>query len=314
MKKPQCQTFCAKYYAWISFASNVFNATFKIGVGTATRSQALVADGFHSLSDSLTAIVTIATLRFSAKPSDARHPYGHGKIEFLSAAFFSLILIALSLWIMGRAVFAIVKGDVEAPNFLAVGPALVSILVNLAISNYGLCVGREINSPVVTANAKENRADAFSSIASLVGIIGALAGCTFLDPLAAVAVSLLIGRMGCEILSDAGAGLMDASVDENQRNDIRRRILSVPGAEKIAYLRTRRIGQKIWADVGIVVPSNLSLNEGDAVAQEVRNSLMRSLPQMEDSVVYLGGDQRAGRKKRGLLGAIASLWKRRSAE
>jgi cation diffusion facilitator family transporter len=314
MRKPQCQTFCATYYAWISYVSNVFNAALKIGVGIVTHSQALVADGFHSLSDSFTALVTIAALRFSSKPSDDRHPYGHGKIEFLSAAFFSLILIALSLWIMGRAIFAIVKGAIEPPNFLAIGPAFVSILSNIAISNYGLCVGKELNSPVVMANAQENRADAYSSIASLVGITGAIAGYAILDPLAAIAVSLLIGHMGCKIFGEAGAGLMDASIGENQRKEIRRAVLSVPGVDKIAYLRTRRTGQRTWADVGIVVPSVISLYEGDAVAQEVRNSLMRNFPQMQDCVVYLGNDQPAGRKKQGLLGAIASLLRRRNAE
>jgi cation diffusion facilitator family transporter len=291
MKKPACQKFCGRYYGWISFVCNLFNAAFKIGIGTLTGSQALVADGFHSLSDSLTAIVTIVTLAISGKPSDEGHPYGHGKIEFLSASFFSLILMTFGFVLMGRSIYALMQGHIEPPNFLAMGPALVSILVNIAISNYGLCVGREISSPVITANAKENRADAYSSIASLVGIMGALIGYPFLDPLAAIAVSLLIIYMGSQIMRDSGSGLMDSSIDKNERQAIRRFTRSIPGVREIAYLKTRRIGQKIWADVGVVVAQSTTLNEGDRVAHEVRNCLMRNFPHMQDAVVYLDSDR-----------------------
>ncbi|HIJ66239.1 MAG TPA: cation transporter [Candidatus Hydrogenedentes bacterium] len=304
MRKPQCESFCGKYYGWISFASNIFNAAFKIGVGWVTASHALVADGFHSLSDSLTAIVTIATLKVSGRPSDESHPYGHGKIEFLSACFFSVILLGLAACIMLKSVYSIFGGQLSAPNFLAVGPAVVSILVNIAISNYGLCVGREINSPVVIANAKENRADAFSSIASLAGIVGALMGFPFLDPVAAILVSLLIARMGYEILRDSSAGLMDGAIEKDDRKRIRALAGSVRGVQRVAFLKTRRIGQKTWADLGIEVQPTFTLDEADRIAHEVRNSLMRNFPEMEDAVVYLDSE-RAGRERRGPLSRLA---------
>lgn len=308
MKKPQCQTFCGKYYGWLSFASNLFNAAFKIGVGVFAASQALVADGFHSLSDSLTAIMTIVTLKLSGRPPDKSHPYGHGKVEFLAAAFFSVVLLLLALVIMVRSIHSIVGGGIAPPNFIAIGPAAVSIMVNIAISNYGLCVGRQINSPVIIANAKENRADALSSIASLVGIVGALAGYPLLDPLAAIAVSLLIGRMGLEIMSEAGAGLMDSSIEKERRAKIRRLASAVAGVQKVAFLKTRRIGQRIWADMAIVVPPTATLNEGDRIAHEVRNCLMRRYPEMQDAVVYLSSGP-SNARGRGLLAKLAWLFR-----
>ncbi len=297
MKKPQCESFCGKYYGWISFSSNLFNAAFKIGVGLLTASQALVADGLHSLSDSLTAIVTIITLKVSRRPGDKSHPYGHGKIEFIASALFGLMLLVLALTIMVRSIGSMATEALEPPNFLAIGPAVVSILVNIAISNYGLCVGRNINSPVIIANAKENRADAFSSIASLVGIIGALLGYPFLDPLAALVVSLLIGRMGIEILVEASAGLMDSSVEKNTRREMRAIARDVEGVQRVAFLKTRRIGQKVWADMGIEVRPSIPLNQGDRIAHEVRNALMRHYPNLQDAVVYLDtGPRTAGRR------------------
>jgi len=313
MKKPQCETFCGAYYGWIAFGSNLFNATFKIGVGVPTGSQALVADGFHSLADSFTAVITIITLKVSGRPGDRDHPYGHGKVEFIAAVLFSLLLISLALVIVLKSIRSIVDPSLEPPNFLAIGPAVVSILVNIVISNYGLCVGRQINSPVITANAKENRADAFSSIASLVGIIGALLGFPLLDPMAAIVVSLLIGRMGMEILSESSTGLMDGSIDKAGRIKIRKLAKAVPGVQKVAFLRTRRIGQKIWADLGIEVRPSLTLNQGDRIAQEVRNSLMRSHPKMEDAVVYLNTVPRRNRKRGALRRLLRSFTARRTA-
>ncbi len=290
MKKTECKTFCGRNYGWISFFSNLFNAAFKIGVGVIAGSHALVADGFHSLSDALTAIVTIFTLKLSQRPSDKGHPYGHGKVEFIAASVFSMMLLALAVIIMVKSIRSIVVGNLSAPNFLAIGPAVVSIMVNIAISNYGLCVGRELNSPVITANAKENRADAFSSIASLVGIVGALAGFPILDPVAAIVVSLLIGRMGWEILREAGTGLMDGSIEKGRRARMRNLVGAVPGVRNVAFLRTRSIGQKIWADLGIEVSPRLTLFEADRIAQEVQNCLMRNYPEMQEAVVYLNSE------------------------
>lgn len=287
MKKPECRSFCGKRYGWISFFSNLFNAAFKIGVGVVAGSHALVADGFHSLSDAMTAIITIVTLQFSQRPSDKGHPYGHGKVEYISASLFSIMLLVLAAIIMVKSIRSIVGGNLSAPSFLAIGPAVVSIMVNIAISNYGLCVGREINSPVITANAKENRADAYSSIASLVGIVGALLGYPIMDPVAAIGVSLLIGRMGWEIMREAGAGLMDGSIEKGRRAQMRRLVGSMPNVQKVVFLRTRSIGQKTWADLGIEVSPSLSLDEGDRIAQEVQNSLMRNYPEMQEAVVYL---------------------------
>ncbi len=307
MKKPQCRSFCAKYFGWISFGTNLFITVLKIGIGLVASSQALVADGFHSLSDSVTAIMTIATLKVSERPRDESHPYGHGKVEFLAAALYSVVLLALALAIAVNSIHSMVDRSLAAPNFLAIGPAVVSILVNVAIANYGLCVGREINSPVIVANAKENKADAFSSIASLVGIVGALLGYPLLDPLAAIVVSLLIGRVGLEILGEAGAGLMDSSIEKERRVKIRRLALAVPGVQKVAFLKTRCLGQKIWVDLGIVVPSTMSLNAGDGIAREVRNSLMRHYSELQNAVVYLNSRPSKPRR-RTLLGKIASLF------
>ncbi len=286
MRKPQCQ-WCATNSSWLTFAANSFNGSLQVGLGLMTTSQALVADGFHSFADAATNIITLGVLKISGKPADDCHPYGHGKIEFLASSFFGMTLLLLSAGIMIRAIASIIQGDMPPIQFVALGPAVISILVNIAIAKYGLCVGHEMNSPVVIANAQENVADAYAAIASLVGIVGALLGFPWLDRLAALFVAFMIARMGLEIFHEAGTGLMDGSMSSEDRTEVRRLIRSMPGVERISSLRTRRIGQKTWVDVGIEVPPEVSLEDADRIAHDVRNAILRKFDNTENAVVYL---------------------------
>ena len=100
---------------------------------------------------------------------------------------------------------------------------------------------------------------------------------------------------------------MDASISRRERKRISRLARSVPGVQGISFLKTRRIGQKVWADVGIVVPSSITLAQGDTIAQEVQNTLLRNFIQMQDSVVYLEADGSRSKRRR-LFGNVPALF------
>ena len=121
-------------------------------------------------------------------------------------------------------------------------------------------------------------------------------------PLAAIVVSLLIGHMGIRILQDSSRGLMDASLPLKDRTEIFKIVSTVPGVEAIRFLKTRRLGQRIWVDTGIAVSADLPLREGDVIAQEVRNALLRNLPLLENSHVYLEPEEPRG--------FLRSLWEK----
>jgi len=305
MLKPQCQNFCGKYYGWICMANGAFNGALKIFVGIWANSQVLVADGFQSLTSVITAFITLISLRVSRWPKDETHPYGHGNVEFLMSAIFGFILLIVALVMIIRAVSAIAKGNLAPPLLVAIGPALISIISNISISRFGMCVSRQIHSPVIAANA-ENMSDALSSTATLLGIIGARVGYPVLDPLAAVLVALLIARIGVRILKNATDGLMDRSVTETERGRMLRRTAVVPGVQRVAYLKARQIGQKMWVDVGIVVPGAISLYKADRVAREVRSALMRSFSHIQDAVIYLENEPPVMAAKRGFWSRITS--------
>ena len=311
MLKPQCQNLCARYYGWIALANSGFNGTLKIIVGSMAHSQALIADGFRSLTDVITAIMTRVSLRISRWPKDERHPYGHGKIAFLTSTLFGCLFLAVALGMAVRAVSSIVKDNLTPPIFVSAGPAVISILCSVALARYAACVSRHVHGPAVAAGAKEHVVDALSSAATLAGIIGALIGYPFLDPAAAVVVALLIARTGARILKDGANGLMDGSVAEGERDRMARCAASTPGVLRVAHLKTRQIGQGVWADAKIIVPAAMTLRQADRVAREVRNALMRNFPRIQDAVVYLEGQAPAPTAKRPLWHGIVSWVSRR---
>jgi cation diffusion facilitator family transporter len=267
-------------------ATGAFIGALKVFVGMWANSQALIADGFQSFAGVVTGFITLISLRVSRWPRDEKHPYGHGKIEFLMSGFFGLLLVFAALLMAVRAISAIISGNLTPPLLAAIGPALISIVCNVSISRFGMCVSRQLNSPVIAANA-ENTADALSSVATILGIVGARFGYPVLDPIAAIIVAFLIARIGVHIVRSSTGGLMDKSAPESDRVRMVRCVAAVPGVRRVAYLRTRQMGQEMWVDVGIAVPGAISLQKADGIARDARNALMREFDRLQDAVVYL---------------------------
>jgi cation diffusion facilitator family transporter len=310
---PRCQNFCGVYYGWIAMANSAFNAVFKISVGMVANSQALVASGLQSLTDVVSAIITLMSLRISRRPRDEKHPYGYGKIEFLTSGLFGSVLVAIALILIIRAIATITKGYLAPPLFVAIGPALVAIITNVAVSRYGMCVSRQINSPAIAANARA-MTDALVSTGTLIGIVGALVGFPILDSIAAILVSLVVAYIGLRILKDATDGLMDCSAPQPERMSMLRRAARVPGVQSVSLLKTRQIGQLFWVDICIVVPGSVTLYEAELVAREVRGDLMRNFPFLQEAVVYFDHFPEAPPPKPPFWRRMIPKWPRRKAE
>ena len=168
---------CARHTPWFCLLGNGLLSAFQIIVGIISGSSALVADGSHTFTDVIGTISVLVSRAISANPADEEHHYGHGKVEFMSSAFVYIILIFLSAAIFVGGVLMIVHVRYRKPEPIALLASCVSILVNGLMYNLGLCAGKRTNSPALLANAFENRADALSAIAVVVGV-SASAVCT----------------------------------------------------------------------------------------------------------------------------------------
>ncbi|WP_297058368.1 cation diffusion facilitator family transporter [Thermosulfurimonas sp.] len=273
----------------IGIGINFFLAALKIAAGWWGHSQAVFADGIHSLSDLATDFLTLFGIRYGSAPPDACHPYGHRRIETLIAVIIGVILGAGALALTGKALYSLVtcsQGKL-LPAWVLLPPTL-SLFLKEALYRVTLKVGQRLGSPAVIANALHHRSDALSSIPAIAG--PALAAwrpdLTFFDPLASVAVSFFILKAAWEIIHPGVVELCDG-VSVGETETIRKEVLGVPGVKGTHRIRTRKHAGHTLVDLHIQVDPELSVREGHAISERVKRTLLHHHPRIIDVVVHL---------------------------
>jgi len=273
----------------IGTASNLILSIIKFAGGIIGHSAAMIADATHSVSDLLTDMIVLIMLKVGQKPKDEDHPYGHGKAETLGTTVVGFIIISVGIGLAYEAWEMIQSGIARIPEPLAAGTALISIFIKEWLFRYTRSVGEKSNNSLLLANAWHHRSDAISSIAALVGIIGAMLGFPALDPIAATMVAFMIMKVGYELTLGGFRDLMDTALDEKDTQSIQVAIDDVSGVLKSHDLRTRKIGGEILMDVHIQVDSDLTVTEGHEVAERVRRKLIKNYPNTQDVLVHVDG-------------------------
>jgi len=209
---------CAEHVGGINIWANLGLLVVKLLGGIFGRSQALIADAVHSLSDVVISILLLVSLKVSATPPDEDHHWGHGNVEFIVSVIIGILLTCAAVTITVASLTSILEGDMYDPGILAVWAAVISVVTNEILFRHSLCIGKQMDSPAMIANAWENRADVYSSLAVLVGVFGARMGFTFLDPVAAIVVGFMIAKSGIRILMLGVKGITDRSAEDGIRD------------------------------------------------------------------------------------------------
>jgi cation diffusion facilitator family transporter len=277
----------SKIASWLGIWASFFLTVFKIFAGISGRSQAMLSDGFHSLSDIFASLLTLTSVKISQKPIDKEHPYGHGKAESIAALSTSFILFGISFVLSYRALNALFLKIKIVPGLLPLVAALVSILSNTSLSRYTYYIGKKFDNLAVLASSYDQRADALSSIPALIGIAGARLGYTFLDPVAGFAVTLFIFRMGIKILRPSLRELMDTSLPEDFIEEIRKVTLSVEGVRKIDDIKTRRVGWRNSVDLSVEIDAHLSIEEGHEISNQIEKLLLQKLKNIGNLMIHI---------------------------
>lgn len=270
--------------SWIDLALGVA----KILFGWVANSQALVADGVHSLSDLATDVMVLYAAKHSHKDADEEHPYGHGRIEALATIALGIALLLVALGIGWEALQRMSLPGLDVhPGMLALLIAFVSIVSKEAIYHYTVRSARRLRSDMLMANAWHSRSDAISSIVVLIGIAGAMRGYPFLDPVAAIAVAVMIAKIGFDQVRASGAELIDTALDPREVDSIREHIFSIPGVRAVHMLRTRKSASDAFVDVHIQVDPRVSVSEGHQIGESVRRQLIHRVDAVADVTVHI---------------------------
>ena len=266
----------------VGSAGNVALLTFKFIAGVMGHSSAMIADAVHSLSDFITDVIVLLFVHVSAKPQDVDHDYGHGKYETIASFIIGLALIAAATGIIVSGATKLIDWaggkQLEAPGWLALAAAIISIVVKEILYRYTAMQGKTLDSQALVANAWHHRSDALSSIGTTVGIGGAILlgnRWTVLDPLASVVVGAMLVKVAVDLLRTSVGELTESSLPADMEKEIEDIIRSFPDVSEPHNLRTRRIGNRCAIEAHVRMDGNLPLSaahdRATAIEQRIRD-------------------------------------------
>ena len=257
--------------------------------GVLFQSQALLVDGIHSFSDAATDVVVLGVMRVSRQGPDTAHPYGHQRFETLGTMLLGTILIAVAgalAWDnLSRLLFD--RDELLTPQWPVLVAALLSVVGKEWIYRYTLRVGNRINSSLLKANAWHSRTDAISSVLVILSTLGAMMGYVWLDAVAAVAIAVIVGRIGWEFAWDSVQELVDTGLSEEDTQQIRTLAESVEGVKAIHELRSRRMGHDVLLDVHLLVAADISVSEGHQIGMRVVEKIRQAYPAIKDILFHV---------------------------
>ena len=276
---------------YLSIGANVFILVpVKFTVGFLTGSLSLVADGIHSVSDMITDFAVLLGLHFGSKKPDKDHPYGHGKLETLTAAGIAAGLLVVGLGMVYYAAHDISKGNIHHPGNPVLVAAILAVIVKEVIYRITKAVALKYHCPSALANAWHDRADALASVAVIIGVVTQKFGFNYGDQVAAVVVGIMVSLVGAGIIKDCLAELTEQAVDKATLDHIKDVIQANKQVRQWHRLRTRAVGREIFLDLHILVDPSLSISSAHDVSEHLETELQKKLTRPVNIIIHVEPD------------------------
>lgn len=258
---------------WVSIVLNTALFALKYWVGCISGSVAMIADAWHTLSDTLTSVVVIIGFRVSARPADGEHPFGHGRAEAISSIIIGTLLGVVGFEFGQSSIHRLIDRQAASFSALSVVVFLSSVALKEALARFSFWAGRKIDSGSLMADGWHHRSDA---IASGLIVVGALIGgkLWWMDGILGIGVSLLIFYAAFDILKASISVSLgeapDAALDRRIRGVIRQ---TVSCAEDTHHLHVHRYGDHLEVTVHLRVPPEMPVAQAHAVATRVERAI-----------------------------------------
>lgn len=276
-----------KRVTYVGILINILLSAAQIVSGLFAHSQALIADGIHTLADLLSDFVVLFTAQHAAKAADDDHPYGHGRFETLTSIFLGIALVAVALGIGYRGVLSIANPAAVTVEPYALFFALLAIVSKEFLFRYTINAARQIKSTLLESNAMHHRSDVFSSVVVVAGVAAQLIGVPHMDALAAIIVAVMVSLMGLHLIKKSFAELIDTSLDQELLDKIKQHILNTGGVFAIHSLRSRSMGGMGYIDTEIRVNPRLSVSEAHFISLHIEQSVKKLFDEIADVTVHI---------------------------
>lgn len=273
----------------VSIVINLTLSLLKLLTGIIGQSSAMVSDAVHSASDVFSTFVVMIGVKMAEKKADEDHPYGHERMECAAAMILAMLLGAVGLGIGAAGLQKIIAGpgSLAVPGTLPLAAAVISIAVKEWMFWYTKSAAKKINSGAMMADAWHHRSDALSSVGSFLGILFARIGYPVMDSIASVIICLCILKAAYDIFKDGLDKMVDHRCDADTERKIRSAALLIPGVQGIDDLKTRLFGDKIYADIEILVDRELKLKDAHEIAEQVHDRIEHEFPNCKHCMVHV---------------------------
>jgi cation diffusion facilitator family transporter len=266
--------------ALISVVSNLFLMTGKLIVGIMIGSISVISEAIHSANDLVASFIALFAVKEASKPPDAKHPFGHGKIENISGTIEALLIFLAAALIIKEAVGKIRWGGEMLEPTWGLAIMGVSAALNFAVSNYLLRIGREHHSIALEADGMHLRTDVYTSLGVFIGLLLIkITGLHIIDPIAAILVALLIIKAAYDLTRKAFMPLLDTALEEHYIEAVQY-VLEQHNYRYLEYhdLRTRRSGREAHIDLHLVIDANTSVQEAHDLCDSIEKSICDRIP------------------------------------
>jgi cation diffusion facilitator family transporter len=270
--------------ALTSLAAAVGLTAFKIVIGAMTGSLGILAEAAHSGLDLVAALITYLAVRFSGRPADRTHLYGHGKIENLSALFETLLLLVTCVWIVHEAIQRLQSQRVEVEvTFWSFAVMAVSIAVDVSRSRMLFAAARKFNSQALEADALHFQTDIWSSAVVIFGLAATKFGYPAADTVAALGVSAVVVWASVRLGRRTVDALLD-SAPEGMEQRIAEIVASVEGVRDCHNLRIRHSGPVLFIDLHVLLDGRQSLADAHALTEVIEAAIQAIAPEADITV------------------------------
>ena len=282
--------------AALSVASNSVLVVFKLIVGILIGSVSVLSEAIHSGMDLVAALIAFFAVRIAGRVADEEHPFGHTKVENISAAVEALLIFAAAVWIIIEAVEKLLNPSPIETVGWGVGIMFVSTIANLVVSRLLFKVGKETDSAALTADAWHLRTDVYTSVGVMAGLgtiwLGGLffpsVNLTWIDPIAAIAVAGLIIHAAYDLTRRAVQDLVDQSIPVEEKEWMQNYLSSLyPTVRSSHRLRTRKAGATRFINLHLALDSKLTVSESHAIGDQIVADFKKHFPHDVDVIVHI---------------------------
>ncbi len=276
----------------IGLAINIFLTVLKLTFGLWGNAQALISDGFNSLSDVFISIMLFVVLKLSTKKPDHDHPYGHEKYEGLAYFVLGIIFLLTATMIGYASIHSIIDyiaspQSAEPPHILTLIISCIALIIKFGLFKFYLHSGKKYDLPTIKADAKNHLLDVWATLFSVIGIGLSQLNLVIFDYLASIIIAIFILRLALQILSESISYLVDQSPDIDQVQHIHDLILSIEGVLAVDDLKVRKHMTQKYVDVEIGVKSSVTLQTAHKIAELVHHTVEEKFPEVIHCMVHV---------------------------